>query len=69
MVTAANAKTHKLTVKVGTHADTFLTSASTAVTVAGKKGTVAALKAGEHVQVTYTGTGASARAPAVVTKA
>jgi hypothetical protein len=56
VVKAFDAKTDVLTVMVGTHEDTFLTSAAK-VTDLGKSASVAALKAGEHVRVTYTGTG------------
>lgn len=56
-VTAVDAKTDQLTVKVGKASDVFTTTSKTVVTFAGKKATLAGLKAGEHVLVAYAAAG------------
>lgn len=65
VVASVEAKAHQLTVKVGKKSDVFRTTAKTAVEVAGKKDAVAALKAGEHVKVTYVVSGKAWVATAV----
>ncbi len=57
IVTVVDAKTDKLTVKVGKASDVFTTTTKTVVTFAGKKSALAGLKAGEHVVVVYTAAG------------
>ena len=57
IVTAVDAKTDELTVKVGKTSDVFKTTTKTVVRFAGKKAALAGLKAGEHVVVVYTTAG------------
>lgn len=70
VVTAVDAKTHAVTVKVGKRDETFTTTGAK-VTDLGKTSTAASLKSGEHVRVTYTGKGTlGLRASAIaITKA
>lgn len=68
VVSTVNAKTDKLTVKVGKKSDNFKATAKTTVKIAGKKSTLGALKDGAKVTVFYTVSGKTWNATAITAK-
>lgn len=64
-ISSVTAKSDRLVVKVGTKSDSFTTTSMTKVDLGGKTSSLAKLKAGDKVTVTYTAAGTKLTATSV----